>query len=157
MKRTLLFALLTLFLFSCAPQEKKESHDMQENEPKAACCEVKDGLFMHISSGYDNPHKVLMALKMALMMSMDKMVVVYIDIEGVKMVLKDSKDMTFADFPPLKELLNKLIEAKVPVMACPTCLKIAGKTEADLMPGVILADKEKFFNFTKGRIVTLDY
>jgi hypothetical protein len=42
-------------------------------------------------------------------------------------------------------------------MACPGCLKAAGKTEEDLADGVQIADKAKFFSFTKGRILTLDY
>ncbi len=42
-------------------------------------------------------------------------------------------------------------------MACPHCLKAAGKTEADLAPGVKVADKTQFFTFTKGRIISLDY
>jgi hypothetical protein len=42
-------------------------------------------------------------------------------------------------------------------MACPGCLKNAGKTPEDLRPGITVADKDKFFNFTKGRILTLNY
>jgi hypothetical protein len=42
-------------------------------------------------------------------------------------------------------------------MACPGCLRVAGKTENDLMEGVKIADKNKFFNFTSGRILTIDY
>lgn len=159
MKKILLLMLLPVAAFlSCSQQKEKSAHHegMVKDTAMAACC-VKDGIFLHISSGYENPHKVLMALKMAMMMSADKDVLLYLDIEAVKLVLKDSKDMKFADFPTLKELLQHLTDAKVTIMACPTCLKIAGKTEADLIPGVILAQKEKFFNFTKGRIVTLDY
>jgi hypothetical protein len=37
------------------------------------------------------------------------------------------------------------------------CLKAAGKTADDLAPGVQIADKDKFFSFTRGRILTLDY
>jgi predicted peroxiredoxin len=98
-----------------------------------------------------------MALKMAVMMSMDKDVIVYIDIKGVEMLVKTSKDMKFKDFPTLYELLDQLAEKKVTVMACPTCLKVAGYNPEDLRPGIIIAQKDKFFNFTKGRIVTLDY
>jgi hypothetical protein len=36
-------------------------------------------------------------------------------------------------------------------------LKAAGRTPADLMPGVKVADKDAFFSFTRGRILTLDY
>ncbi len=74
-----------------------------------SCCANKDGIFLHISSGYDNPHKVLMELKMASMMFMDKDVIVYIDIKGVEMLVKTSKDMKFNDFPTLFELLYILI------------------------------------------------
>jgi hypothetical protein len=45
----------------------------------------------------------------------------------------------------------------VTLAACPGCLKAAGKTESDLREKITLADKAKFFNFTKGRILTLDY
>jgi hypothetical protein len=42
-------------------------------------------------------------------------------------------------------------------MACPGCLKAAGKTPADLAAGVRVADKAEFLSFTSGRILTLDY
>jgi predicted peroxiredoxin len=157
MKRLFLLLLPIMGLLSCSqPKEKEAGHDHLLTDSASACC-AKDGVFIHISSGYDNPHKALMPLKMAMMMAKDKDVILYLDIEAVKMVLKDSRDMKFAEFPPLKELLQHLIDAKITIMACPTCLQVAGKTGDDLMPGVIVADKEKFFNFTTGRILTLDY
>jgi hypothetical protein len=45
----------------------------------------------------------------------------------------------------------------VGVFACPTCLNIAGFKPEDLMDGIQAAQKDKFFTFTKGRIITLDY
>jgi hypothetical protein len=36
-------------------------------------------------------------------------------------------------------------------------MKAAGKTAEDLIPGVKTAEKAAFFNFTKGRIIALDY
>jgi hypothetical protein len=45
----------------------------------------------------------------------------------------------------------------IPVMACPGCLKVIGKTGDDLLPGIQLADRDGFFNFTEGRILTIDY
>ncbi len=159
MKKIFLLLLFPVaFLLSCqSGKDKSAGHEGMAMDSAVASCCAKDGLFLHISSGYENPHKVLMALKMAKMMSSDHDVLLYLDIEAVKLVLTDSKDMTFADFPTLKELLKELTDAKVTVMACPTCLKVAGKSEADLIPGVIVAQKDKFFGFTKGRIVTLDY
>jgi len=42
-------------------------------------------------------------------------------------------------------------------MACPSCLAEAGKTKEDLKEGIRIADKETFFDFTEGRIISLDY
>jgi predicted peroxiredoxin len=118
---------------------------------------VRDGVFIHITESYNDPHRVLMPLKMALMMSDDKDVLVYMDIHAVELLVKGAKDMNFADFESAQSYINKLVDKKVGVYACPTCLKIAGFKPEDLMDGVQVAQKDKFFNFTSGRIVTLDY
>ncbi len=160
MKKLLILMLAIAAMASCKNQEDKKtetSHAGMTTDSVASCCSTKDGLFIHLSSGYDNPHKVLMALKMASMMAMDENVLVYADIKAVDLLLKDSKDLSYKTFPTLFELLDKLAEQKVTVMACPACLEAAGYKAEDLRPGVILADKHKFFNFTKGKILTLDY
>ncbi|MDZ7334747.1 MAG: DsrE family protein [candidate division KSB1 bacterium] len=117
----------------------------------------KDGVFVHISNGTNDPHRVLMALNMAAIMSQDRDVLVYFDIKGIEVVLKDAPDLTYSHFPSSLTQLNNLLQRGVPIYVCPGCLKAAGKTEADVMPGVMIAKKEAFFNFTKGRILTLDY
>jgi predicted peroxiredoxin len=117
----------------------------------------RDGVFIHLTHGVDNPHRVAMALQMAAMMAEDKDVLVYCDIKGIDVVLKDGADIQFSHFPSSKAQLQKLTGHKVTVMACPGCLKAAGKTEADLAEGVQVADKNAFFSFTKGRILSLDY
>lgn len=117
----------------------------------------KDGIFIHIRSGMENPHEVCMALNMAKLMSDDHDVLIYFDIKAVEVVLKDAKDLTYCHFPSLKEQLSTLPEKGVTLITCPGCLKCAGKTPDDLADGVRVADKEIFFSFTKGRIITLDY
>lgn len=116
-----------------------------------------DGVFVHISHGSDDLHRLLMGLQMAAVMSEDKDVLLYFDISGIEAVLKDSEDFNYSHFPSSKTQLDKLLSKGITVMACPGCLKAAGKTAEDLMEGVQIADKEKFFSFTKGRILTLDY
>ena len=81
----------------------------------------------------------------------------YFDIEGVKVLLKDAPDITYSHFLSSKTQINLLLEKGIIIMACPGCLKSAGKSPEDLMDGIIVADKEKFFNFTEGRILTIDY
>lgn len=117
----------------------------------------RDGVVLHITHGMDDPHRLLMALNMATMMSEDHDVLVYFDIRGVEAVLRDAADISFAHFPPLKEQLAGLQRRGVTLMACPGCLKAAGKAAEDLAAGIQVAEKSKFFSFTKGRILTLDY
>jgi predicted peroxiredoxin len=117
----------------------------------------RDGVFVHVSHGKDDPHRLLMALSMANLMADDHDVAVYFDIKAVEVVLKDAPDVSFAHFTPSGAQIADLKKKGVPLMACPGCLKAAGKSPADLAPGVLVADKARFFSFTKGRILTLDY
>jgi hypothetical protein len=61
-----------------------------------------------------------------------------------------------APFGSSRATIAALVERGVPVYACPGCLGTAGRTADDLMPGVRLADNGAFFDFTGGRILTLD-
>lgn len=119
--------------------------------------ETRDGVFIHLTHGPDDPHRTLMALNMANLMAEDHDVLVYMDIRGVEVALKDAPDISFSHFKPAKAQLASLKEKGVTVMACPGCLKSAGKSADDLTSSVKVADKKAFFSFTKGRILTLDY
>ncbi|MCG6921569.1 MAG: DsrE family protein [Acidobacteria bacterium] len=125
--------------------------------PSFGAEEHADGVFIHISHGKDDPHRLLMALSMAVMMSEDHDVLVYFDITGIDAVLKDSVDVSYSHFPTSKTQLAEIQRRGVTVMACPGCLKAAGRTKDDLADGVQIANKAAFFSFTKGRILTLDY
>ncbi len=118
---------------------------------------ARDGVFIHITRDSDDSHRLLMALNMASIMAEDHDVLVYFDIKGVHVVLKDAADVSSPHFPSLKAQLTALRTKNVVLLACPGCLKAAGKSETDLAEGVRIADKKLFFSFTKGRILTLDY
>lgn len=151
MKKSLMFLILGLIISSCN----------QTTNQQAAATDaggtVRDGVFIHITECYDDPHRVLMPLKMATMMAADKDVLVYMDIHSVHLLVKDARDIEYADFEPAHTLIKKLLEMNVGVYACPTCLKIAGYEPGDLMDGIQVAQKDRFFDFTKGMIITLDY
>jgi predicted peroxiredoxin len=148
MKKLLLGLLVILFsLYSC--QQAPDTDEKTTAE--------KDGVFVHISHGSDDPHRVLMGLQMAVLMSEDHDVLVYFDIKGVEVVLQEAEDFNYSHFPSSKTQIQKLLSKNVPVMACPGCLKAAGKTAQDLMEGIQVADKAEFFGFTKGRILAIDY
>lgn len=152
MKTTnLLFILAMLAITGC--QGNRET----TTDAVAPVAEVRDGVFIHITQCYDDPHRVLMPLKMATLMAEDKDVIVYLDIHAVNLLVKGAEDIQFADFESAHTYINKLIGMNVGVYACPTCLNIAGFKPEELMDGVQPAQKDKFFSFTKGRIITLDY
>jgi len=119
--------------------------------------EQRDGVFIHLSSGADQPQRVLMALKMAVIMSEDHDVLIYFDIKGIEVVLKDAPEITSKSFLTSRKQLAVLKKRGVTMMACPGCLEAAGKKPADLSEGIEVANKEAFFNFTRGRILSLDY
>ena len=120
--------------------------------------QVRDGVFVHVSYGADNPHRLLMALKMAVTMAEGgKDVLVYCDIEAVKGLTTNAQAITFEHFPSSHELLDRLEELKVSALACPTCMKVANIVPSDLRSGVSVAQKDLFFSFTEGRILSLDY
>ena len=79
------------------------------------------------------------------------------DIHAVELLVKGAKDLSYNDFESFQTYIKQLADKKVGIYAWPTCLKLAGFKSEDLMDGVQTAQKDKFFNFTKGRIITLDY
>jgi predicted peroxiredoxin len=127
-----------------------------QNAPNPAS--PRDGVIVHISHGKDSPQTAIMGLNMAHMMVQDHDVLLYFDIKGIDLATKDASELTYApSTPSSKDELTALREKGVTMMVCPGCLKAAGKTADDLGPGMSIADKSKFFSFTKGRIVTFDY
>jgi predicted peroxiredoxin len=157
MKKLGLLLVTGLMIIACNPKSMHDESVMHENQPISKADSIRDGVFIHITESYSDPHRVLMPLKMANMMSVDKDVIVYMDIHAVELLVKGSKDMKYSDFESSQTYIKQLIDKKIGVYACPTCLKIAGYGPEDLMEGVQVAQKDQFFSFTKGRIITLDY
>jgi len=141
--------LIALYFFGLALASPAMSGDVAGH---------RDGVFIHITHGTDDPHRLLMALKMATLMAEgQKDVLVYFDIDAVKVLAADAPDISHPTFPSAHEQLHHLGEAGVRVRACPACLKAAGIDPKDLLKGVAIANGEEFFSFTRGRILTLDY
>jgi predicted peroxiredoxin len=118
---------------------------------------LQDGVFVHITEGYNDPHRVLMPLKMANNMADNKAVLVYMDIHSVNLLARGADDLNMPGFEPAQSYIKSLIAKNVKICACPTCLTVAGISPEELIDGVQVADKEDFFSFASGRIITLDY
>jgi len=116
-----------------------------------------DGLFLHVTKGADHQHEVLMALSMATKFMDTHDVLIYFDIHGIEMVTKYAPNLEMEPFGSSDALFEKLINGGVTLFACPGCMKVEGVSASDLRTGVRVADKDEFFDFTNGRILSLDY
>ncbi len=95
--------------------------------------EPRDGVFIHVTHAADDPHRVLMALSMAAIMCEDHDVLVYFDIKGVEVVMKDATDLTYSHFPSSRTQLAALSKKGVTLMACPGVPE--GRREENGRPG----------------------
>ena len=98
-----------------------------------------------------------MALMLADKFSTSNDVLVFFDKEGIELVTKDAPNLEMEPFDNSDDIFERLINLNVTILACPACMKVSGVEEADLREGVQMAEKEQFFDFTEGRILTLDY
>lgn len=98
-----------------------------------------------------------MPLSMATMTTSGKDVLICLDIDAVKLVVKNAADIEYGHFTSLKSSLQQLIEMNVGIYASPGCMKAAGIATEDLIEGIRIAEKDKFFDFTKCRIITIYY
>ena len=119
--------------------------------------ETRDGMLIHIKSGTDNPHSVLMGLSLALKMAEDSDVLVFFSVKGVHHATKEAENLQYGDFTNSAELIDKLIQSGAGLFACPMCLSAEKIEKDDLKDGIGVMTQEQFFGFTDGRIVTLDY
>ena len=151
MKKLVALLLIPLFASACIRVDNTESPTTKVSEPET------DGAFIHISKGSGDTHDVLMALMLADKFSTSNDVLVFFDKEGIELVTRDAPNLEMDPFDSSDEIFKRLINNGATILACPACMEIAGVDESDLRAGVKLAEKEMFFEFTEGRILTLDY
>ena len=126
-------------------------------EPEAEHEKKTDGVFIHISKGAEDTHNVLMALMLADKFSTTNDVLVFFDLDGIDMVVEGAPNLEMDPFDSADAIFERLVSRGVQILACPACMEIAGAEKSDLRKGVTLAEKERFLDFTEGRILTLDY
>ena len=150
MKKVFAFLLVPLLMAACI-RVNTEGEIAAESDPSS------DGAFIHISKGSADTHDVLMALMLADKFSTSNDVLVFFDKEGIEMVTKDAPNLEMDPFDSSDEIFKRLVNLNVSILACPACMKVSGVEKEDLREGVQMAEKEQFFDFTEGRILTLDY
>ena len=150
MKKVFALLLIPLLAVACIRVDNKTEPQGEHEKPT-------DGVFIHISKGAADTHDVLMALMLADKFSTTNDVLVFFDKDGIDMVVNDAPNLEMDPFDSSDDIIGRLLNRGVQILACPACLKVAGAEESDLRNGVKLAEKERFLDFTEGRILTLDY
>jgi predicted peroxiredoxin len=145
----------TLAQTKSTSKTKTKTPEVQQQVPPPP--PPKDGVVIHISSGLESPAKVMAGLTMALKFSESKDVIVFFDVNGPEVVLTNSKSIEYKKYEPSKMVVMKLLDKGIPVTVCQMCLEAMNKTQYDLMKGIKLSNKNDFFDFTQGRILTLDF
>lgn len=146
------FAILLIPLLAAACiRVSSEGESYPEHEAKT------DGAFIHISKGAADTHDVLMALMLADKFSTSNDVLVFFDKEGIELLTRNAPNLEMDPFDASDDIFKRLIENGATILACPACMKVSGVEEGDLREGVKIAEKEMFFDFTEGRILSLDY
>ncbi|MEW6508015.1 MAG: peroxiredoxin [Bacteroidota bacterium] len=140
---------------STKPKTAKKVEETTQHVPPPQ--PPKDGVLIHISSGTENPQKVLMGLTMGLKMADDRDVFIFMDIDAVNVVLISSKSLELPKFESSKILIDKILNKGIKIAVCTMCLEAINKTQYDLMKGIKFVNKDDFFDFTQGRILTLNY
>ena len=148
MKNAIILPLFPLFA-ACVRVDTPEA--VQETEKPT------DGVFIHISKGSEDTHDVLMALMLADKFSTSNDVLVFFDKDGIELVTEGAPNLEMDPFDSSDDIFKRLVNEGVEILACPACMKISGVAEEDLRAGVKLAEKERFLDFTEGRILSLDY
>ncbi|MFO7670896.1 MAG: DsrE family protein [Bacteroidales bacterium] len=150
MKQTFMLLLIPLLTVACLRVEQAPA-SAEQSEKKT------DGVFIHISKGAEDSHAVLMALMLADKFSTTHDVLVFFDQDGIDMVVNDAPNLKMDPFDASDEIFERLLNRGVEILACPACMKVAGVENDDLRDGLKIAEKERFLDFTEGRILTLDY
>ena len=150
MKKLVALFLVPLLLSACI-QVKTDNEAAPDPEPKT------DGAFIHISKGSEDTHDVLMALMLADKFSTSNDVLVFFDKGGIEMVTREAPNLEMEPFDSSDEIFARLVALDVTILACPACMQVSGVEQEDLREGVQMAEKEQFFDFTEGRILSLDY
>lgn len=149
MKKVFALLLVPLLAVACIRVNNAEAETKQE--------EKTDGVFIHISKGAEDSHDVLMALMLADKFSTSNDVLVFFDKDGIDMVVDGAPNLEMDPFDSSDDIIERLVNLGVEILACPACMIVAGVENSDLRSGVTPAEKERFLDFTEGRILTLDY
>ena len=107
----------------------------------------KGTLVINLTSGKEDPHAVTMALELAgHALDDNRAVIVFLNVRAPELAGKHLPTTCGLPGKPLiPEMIGTLLKRGAVFLCCPSCMKVLGVQEADLVPGVKLATKESLF------------
>jgi predicted peroxiredoxin len=115
--------------------------------PAAESDTAKRPLLLNITAGYDDPHKVTMALQLAGHgLDAGRQVYLFFNVRGVMVAAEgdETPDVAFND-KPVRALLAGVVQRGAKVLVCPHCAKAMGLEADDLIDAAEFATAETLF------------
>lgn len=147
MKRLRLFSLLLLALVAF-------------QMPAAFAGDDDRSVFINMTNAEDL-HAASMALSLA--SSAQKLgfpVYIFLNVHAAKFADANlSKDVKYADFPPVKDMLTEIVTKGGTVFVCSHCAQVVGVAKDEIAKGMILSDHSDFLKKLprEGEILSFTY
>ncbi len=109
--------------------------------------DAKPIVVLNLTSGKEDLHSATMGLQLAGHALADgREVVLFFNVRAVELVTKKSNQhLSFGGNPPIGQMVEELLKGGAKAMVCPSCSKVMGVDEGDLMSGMKMATRESLF------------
>lgn len=152
-------AVATVFVSTLSSYVVAKSVTEPKNDNQVANTSMAmSKMIVHISSGIDEPHSIMMGLQKALKASeAGTKVFVFFDVEATDAALQTT-NIKFADFAPSQSIINDIVAKGSEVYVCPHCLMVNGNQMTEVQTNIKELAIDSIAKFTEGSAVTtLDY
>jgi predicted peroxiredoxin len=104
-------------------------------------------IVINMTAGKEDLHSFWMGLQLASHALADgRQATVYMNVNAPFLASKKApEDLRFGELPTPREQIAELLKKGAKIIVCPGCLKVAGLTKEDLLPGLVLGTKEALF------------
>jgi len=108
---------------------------------------AKAPIVINMTAGKEDLHSFWMGLQLASHALGDgRKATVYMNVNAPFLASKKApEDLRFGEMPTPREQIADLLKKGASIIVCPGCLKVAGLTKDDLLPGLELGTKEALF------------
>lgn len=141
--------LIAAFAVGCASNGGHRTTDLSESAPPRGSM-AADGqrpLLLNITAGFEDPHKVTMALQLAGHgLDSGRPVHLFFNVRGVAVVAEAKVPGAAFNDKPIDQLLADAVDRGAKVWVCPHCAKAMGVERDGLIEGARFATAERLFN-----------